>query len=549
PAPSALGVGGMGVLWARLLFHHLPPLAQLAGRRGRPLYRRRAAAPVPTAQAAARRLPVPLQRALRRGWAGVLSVQRAAGPEAIVPEPAPKPPPTPKGPAPRLWKEAYEQMVRAAWSDDDRWLVVGPGSPKEARDVRTPRAAAFPDSRDGRPFADDLAHVAQLEVLRYEGHRHLVLPEGSRPWFLQQVELRDHIVRSYRTVVDQAGAGAVFDLWSDAADGSETLRSAVERLTPASTSAPSVLDWSGLGLASELPDLATFAPPVGELLPYIDDSVDVVVVGPTRDVVEARRVAVAGVIAVVAGPTGPEVRSIDRLAPSSDAAAPEVVVWSTEGTDPRWRAALAGRAASAGATVRFGPLDAAGLATVTDSDSDIVIAVEPHVLPLPGALEAAALLVATHPDRALTGKVLRSDGRLESAGGAVFFDRSVALIAEGSPDVRAPWHEYVRTVCWAPGLLAAAAEVWRTVPAPPIVEGRPFLREWCANAWAHGTSVVYQPAVAAARVEGDGGEPTTPMLSSAWQRVLDLRPARPRELSDGAWRFLLAHDDVEACRG
>jgi len=31
--------------------------------------------------------------------------------------------------------------------------------------------------------------------------------------------------------------------------------------------------------------------------------------------------------------------------------------------------------------------------------------------------------------------------------------------------------------------------------------------------------------------------------------VLDLRPARPTELGDGAWRHLLARDDVEACRG
>jgi hypothetical protein len=51
------------------------------------------------------------------------------------------------------------------------------------------------------------------------------------------------------------------------------------------------------------------------------------------------------------------------------------------------------------------------------------------------------------------------------------------------------------------------------------------------------------------RVDGDGGEPSIPLETSAWQRVLDLRPARPRQLSDGAWRYLLAHDDVEACRG
>jgi hypothetical protein len=38
------------------------------------------------------------------------------------------------------------------------------------------------------------------------------------------------------------------------------------------------------------------------------------------------------------------------------------------------------------------------------------------------------------------------------------------------------------------------------------------------------------------------------LQSSSWQRVLDLRPNRPDDLNDGAWRYLIAHDDVEACR-
>ena len=61
--------------------------------------------------------------------------------------------------------------------------------------------------------------------------------------------------------------------------------------------------------------------------------------------------------------------------------------------------------------------------------------------------------------------------------------------------------------------------------------------------------MAYEPAVAAVRVAGDGGEPSLPLQGSAWQRVLDLRPRRPDQLGDGEWRYLLAHDDVEACRG
>jgi hypothetical protein len=171
------------------------------------------------------------------------------------------------------------------------------------------------------------------------------------------------------------------------------------------------------------------------------------------------------------------------------------------------------------------------------------------VLPLPGAIRAAAAAAAGDPVSAVAGKVLRRDGCLDSAGGTVFFDRSVALIAGSSLHVRAPWHDYVRPVCWAPGLVAAATALWEKVPGPPDLEGRAYLREWCAAVWEHGGSVVYHPDVTAVRVHGDGGEPSIPLEESAWQRVLDLRPARPPELSDGAWRYLLGHDNVEACRG
>jgi hypothetical protein len=210
------------------------------------------------------------------------------------------------------------------------------------------------------------------------------------------------------------------------------------------------------------------------------------------------------------------------------------------------------------ADLRIADIDAAGLAAAvrTGPDAhgatdhhDVIVVVEPGVLPLPGAIETAAALAAARPGSAVAAKVLRPDGRLEAAGGTVFFDRSVALIAEDSPEVRAPWHDFVRPVCWAPGLVAAASTLWASIPGPEDRTGRPFLREWCAEVWARGGSVVYQPSVTAVRVAGDGGEASVPLVASAWQRVLDLRPARPGNLNDGAWRYILAHDDVEACRG
>ncbi|MDZ7673823.1 MAG: hypothetical protein U5K30_01960 [Acidimicrobiales bacterium] len=105
-----------------------------------------------------------------------------------------------------------------------------------------------------------------------------------------------------------------------------------------------------------------------------------------------------------------------------------------------------------------------------------------------------------------------------------------------------------------PGLLVAGLSrgVGRAAgtetPRPESVSGAAFLREWCSQVWATGGSVRYHPDVTSVRVRGDGGEASTPLRESSWQRVLDLRPQRPTELSEGAWRYLLARDDVESCR-
>jgi hypothetical protein len=544
PGPTARVVKQRALLEAHTQFTRLPPPAQQTARRGRAAFHRATAAPGPTAKAVVRKLPDPAQGLVRRAWVASAGIRQATRRHGA--GPAPKAAPTPKGPALRRWRDAYGQMARTAWSDSEPWLAVVPGSPAETRDVRSPRATPFPDSRGGQPFADDLSHIAHLEGQRYAGHRHLVVPEGSRPWFRQRAEFRDHVVRNYRTIADEPDAGSVFDLRSPAEPGPRSVRAAVEELTARLGRAPAVLDCTALDLRAELPDLATFSPLSGDRLPYLDGSVDVVVVeaGPAPG--DARRVAGLGVITVEPGPSGAVVRSVDGEA-GVGPAPPRVLVWSSPVPDPRWESALAERADQAGATLLLAPIACDSPADL--DDHDVVVAVEPHVLPLPGTIATAALAGVADPGSAVTGKVLRVDGRLESAGGTVFSDRSVALIAGTSADVRAPWHDYVRQVCWAPGLVAAAAPLWAGVPAPPESQGRSYLREWCAALWARGGAVVYQPGLAAVRVDGDGGEPSIPLGTSAWQRVLDLRPARPRDLSDVTWRYLLAHDEVEPCRG
>jgi hypothetical protein len=549
PAPTAKAVAQRTVHEARVQATKLPTPARQVLRRGRSGYLRATAEPGPAARAVARRLPDPAQRIARRAWLASAPIRlevRARGAS----DPAAKAPPTPKGPPPRLWKDAYEDMVRTAWTGEDRWLAVAPGSPADVRNARTPRATPFPDSRGSRPFADDLSHIAHLEAQRYAGHRYLVLPEGSRPWLRRQAELRDHVVRNHNTVADEPGAGAVFDLLARADGPVPSLRAAIDDLSAGTAEPPAVLDCTGLGLQVELPDLAVFTPPPGDRLHYLDCSVDVVVVeedGQTPGRADAARVAGRGVVVVAPGGTGAVVRSVERVAAADEPAEPRVLVWASAAPDPRWEPAMAERVEQAGADLLVAPVGPDALPRI--EGHDVVLALEAHVLPLPDAIRAAAAAAAADPAAAVAGKVLTRAGHLESAGGSVFFDRSVALIAGASPQVRAPWHDYVRPVCWAPGLVAAALPLWAGVRGPAGSEGREYLREWCAAVWQQGGAVVYHPDVVAVRVDGNGGEPSIPLESSAWQRVLDLRPARPRELDDGAWRYVLAHDDVEACRG
>ena len=144
----------------------LPAPAQHQLRRGRSLYQRARTDPAATAKHVARRLPPPAERLLRRAWRVTRDAPKPRVPGVIVAPEPPKPAPTPKGPALRHWKDAYEQMVAASLPAGARWLVVTPGSPREARDAGDGRATPFPDTRKGTPFADDLAHIAHLEALR-----------------------------------------------------------------------------------------------------------------------------------------------------------------------------------------------------------------------------------------------------------------------------------------------------------------------------------------------------------------------------------------------
>ena len=100
------------------------------------------------------------------------------------------------------------------------------------------------------------------------------------------------------------------------------------------------------------------------------------------------------------------------------------------------------------------------------------------------------------------------------------------------------------------GLVAATAQRWSATALPGAPADDPAghdrrLIEWCGAVWADGGRVVHDPDVVSVRLDGGAGHVAAP-ASTTWSRVLSLRPDRPATFSDGVWRYVLAHDDVEA---
>ncbi|MDH4170287.1 MAG: sulfotransferase [Acidimicrobiia bacterium] len=499
-------------------------------------------AALPQAKAAARRLPPPAQAALRQGRRVVYRTRRRlAGGPPPQPVAAGTDPTASPGPSPDEWLPSYRAMVSRIVPADARGLVVTDGHAEANPDPD--RFAALTHADD----STDLAVLAQIEVGRFAGRSWLLIPEVSREWLARHPTVRDHLADRYPTIVDQPDAGLVFALGQRTDSGARTLRGEVLALTGNNDAVPSVLDWTDLDLASHLPGFTVFTAPDAASLPYLDRSVDIVIADRHRERRDAARVASSAVITVEPNDAGAiEVHSIEAQADADTGGDTRKVLLVTDDLpgQPGWRDRITESAHDAGAELRFAELGAPALLDI--DHYDVVVMVEPGVLPLPGSVETAA---AAAKDRAVTGKVIAADASLESAGATVFFDRSVGLIGNGSHDLLAPWHDYTRPVCWGAGLVAAPTSMWRAVEGPSHLTGRAFIREWCASVWAQGITVEYQPGITAVRLHGDGGESSGPLHDTAWQRVLDLRPTRPTDLSDGAWRYVLAHDDVEACRG
>ncbi|CAN5223209.1 hypothetical protein BH11PLA2_BH11PLA2_17590 [soil metagenome] len=150
--------------------------------------------------------------------------------------------------------------------------------------------------------ACSLAAIAHLEVLKARGATHFLIPELAAWWLTTYPEFRQHLECRYQLLVRQDGAGLIYSLTPAAAatNSHSTPGDFVTRFQTAFGRSPQVLNWNGGDAAADYFAKATlFAPPSANgVLPYVDQSVDVVAVNATKPgmLAEARRVAEIAVV-------------------------------------------------------------------------------------------------------------------------------------------------------------------------------------------------------------------------------------------------------------
>jgi hypothetical protein len=306
----------------------------------------------------------------------------------------------------------------------------------------------------------------------------------------------------------------------------------------------SVADWTALDLAplARPGDALVAAATHGIGLAYADDSFDVVVIDDETRRPEAERVASIAVVGIDPDGTS-RVSRIGGDAPDAPAVGTVRVV-------------IAGRTSrahrdevAAGLDDRFELADGSTWADATAGEHEFAVVIEPGVVPLPGCLDAAIGTLARRPATGAVGvKLFAADGSLEAAGTSVFADGSFAGIAGGSAKVAAPWHDYVRPVHAATGVLVARTATLRDVDPPAAGSSPTSFVNWCAALWSSGCEVVYQPDATAVRI-GSPAPSTTDerdALVKVPTPVLGSRSPRPDPLDDRAWRTLVARDDVTA---
>lgn len=432
-------------------------------------------------------------------------------------------------------------------------LVVSKGDDQLVR-LEGRDAWHFPLAPGGTPAgyhpSGDTAVIAQLEAMRATGAEYLLLPATTLWWLDHYHGLRRHLDDRYVALLRDEHC-AIYRL-----GGADTQRSsgplaavkqAVASLRTGSGREPAVLDWhTRLEIADQLPETPVFAPPEpGGILPYVDRSIDIVVLsfGDEGRLAEARRVSSGALVRV--DPGFPDVAEVQWLSDGSGRWGENVnVTLLPDGDEPAWEATVrafaetldggfAGRLNIVGSRAALAPLisaqTAAGArcevrlmevdaqdsfaqrarAAAESIESAYHVFVAAPAVPLPNWLPSILVLFSRTADAGVIGtRILSRFGALEEAGGVLAADGSQRRRGEGDEDPDRSEYRFVKQVdfCSAP-VLATRREVFERLggfgnrnvgPADPIID-------FSLRASREGASVYYQPQARMVKIGGSDG--------------------------------------------
>jgi GT2 family glycosyltransferase len=448
----------------------------------------------------------------------------------------------------RRASEPFRETVMAVVPPGAVVFVASSGD-EALLNLRSRRAQHFPQDGFGKYSgvlpASSLAAIARLEAVRYRAFDspYFAIPREQFWWLDRYEQFARHLNRRYVPIHHSENA-IVYHLAGGSQSGSiwhAHLEDLVQVFSAAYDREPAVLDWgSGLDVGAHFPEIAVFSPSGGieSNLPYLDATIDVVVIpaGDDAALAEARRVASVAIAQASQGSLDVEWRvAIRSLLPSVSIVIPsyngieftEACVRSLIDTVPAWldaefvvvddcstdetqdRLAVLARTERRLRVLR-NEVNSGFLMTCNrgafEARGEIVLWLNNDTLALPGWLPPLMRMFRERPDVVgVGGKLIFPDGRLQEAGGVVFSDGRAANLGKWYPDPSDPLFDYVREVDYVSGAHLAFRRSFLEQVGGFDERYRPIYCEdtdICFKARELGLRVLYQPESAIIHIEG-----------------------------------------------
>jgi len=209
---------------------------------------------------------------------------------------------TPDADYQRLVRRIREVVLTSLPRDVDI-LVVSKGD-DDLLDLHGRRAKHFPQDERGAYSGyyprDGSSAIVHLEVLRARGRGFLLFPRTAFWWLDHYAAFRAHLESRYREVLRDEEC-VIYDLGrSKATSALAQIGAAIQEYKGRFDRDPAILDLhTGLEIAPAFPEEMVFMPPTNDpQLPYLDGSIDLVIVLAEDFFAEARRVASGAVVFV-----------------------------------------------------------------------------------------------------------------------------------------------------------------------------------------------------------------------------------------------------------